>query len=81
MGNFRGTTYSNTHTTLSNKDHAYWQFSWDEMGQYDLPAMLYLTLNITGAETLYYVGHSMGTMTAFAKFSQDQTLAKRVWKA
>ena len=34
------------------------------MGQYDLPAMLNKTLETTGQEKLFYVGHSMGT-TAF----------------
>jgi len=40
--------------------------------------MIYNTLNVTGVETLYYIGHSEGTMTAFAKFADDQVLAKRI---
>jgi pimeloyl-ACP methyl ester carboxylesterase len=78
IGNFRGTTYSKTHATLSPKDHEYWQFSWDEMAQYDLPALIEKALEISGAAQIYYVGHSMGTMTGFAKFAQDQVLAKKI---
>ena len=43
-------------------------FSWDQMGQYDLPAMLNLTLDTTRQEKLFYIGHSMGT-TAFMVMS------------
>jgi len=35
-------------------------FSWHEMGVYDLPANFDYILGTTGAEDLYYVGHSMG---------------------
>jgi lysosomal acid lipase/cholesteryl ester hydrolase len=78
IGNFRGTLYSKTHTTLSSKDHKFWEFSWDEMAFDDLPALLGQVLNVTEAESIYYVGHSQGTMTGFALFAQDQVLAKRI---
>lgn len=78
IGNFRGTTYSMTHVKLSPKDHAFWQFSWDEMAQYDLPALINKTLEVSQANQIYYVGHSMGTMTGFAKFAQDRDLAKKI---
>jgi len=77
IGNFRGTTYSKRHTALSPKDHLFWQFSWDQMAAFDLPALLGKTLEISKADKIYYVGHSMGTMTAFAQFSQNQELAQK----
>jgi len=80
IGNFRGNTYARYHTTLTTKDHAFWQFSWDEMAHYDLPAMINYALNISKADTLYYVGFSLGTTTAFAKFSQDLEFAKKIKK-
>lgn len=78
IGNFRGTTYSMRHTTLSPKDHKFWEFSWDEMAKYDLPALINKALEISGASQVYYVAHSMGTMTGFAQFSNDQELAKKI---
>jgi len=78
IGNFRGTTYSKRHTALSPKDHLFWQFSWDQMAAFDLPALLEKTLEISKADKIYYVGHSMGTMTAFAQFSQNQELAQKI---
>ncbi len=44
LGNNRGTKYSLGHKTLTTKDKAYWQFSWTELGKYDLPAMIEYTL-------------------------------------
>ena len=41
----------------------FWQFSWDQMGQYDLPTMLQYVREVTGQQIIY-IGHSMGT-TAF----------------
>ena len=38
LGNSRGNKYSLGHTTYSTKDSAYWQFDWEDMGQYDIIA-------------------------------------------
>jgi lysosomal acid lipase/cholesteryl ester hydrolase len=80
LGNFRGNQYARFHKTLSTKDHAFWAFSWDEMAQYDLPAMINYALNISKVDSLYYVGFNLGTTAGFAKFSQDKELAKKVKK-
>lgn len=78
IGNFRGNSYSLKHVKLTTKDHAFWEFSWDEMALFDLPALINKTLEISQAQQIYYVAHSMGTMTGFALFSQDQVLAKKI---
>lgn len=52
--------------------------SWDEMAKYDLPAMLNYVLNETGHQKLFYVGHSQGTLIAFAQLSHDRVLANKV---
>ncbi|KHJ41863.1 hydrolase, alpha/beta domain protein [Trichuris suis] len=78
MGNFRGNTYGRRHRTLKPENNEFWRFTWDEMAKYDLPALINKTLEISKADKLYYVGHSQGTLTAFAKFSTDQQLAEKV---
>ena len=78
MGNSRGNTYSLSHQSLSVKSDEYWQFSWDEMAQHDIPATLDHIEKVTKQPQVYYVGHSQGTMVAFAGFSANQTLAKRI---
>ena len=54
--------------------------SWDEMARHDLPAMLKFVLAKTSQPSLYYVGHSQGTLIAFAEFSRNKELAKVVKK-
>ncbi|TDH67133.1 hypothetical protein CCR75_002314 [Bremia lactucae] len=78
LGNNRGTTWSNQHVTYTTDNYEYWDFSWQEMALYDMPAMLHYVLNETQHATLSYVGHSEGTMQAFAGFSINQNLAKKV---
>ena len=78
MGNVRGNTYSTAHVKYNTNDSKYWEFSWDEMAKYDLPAMINHALFISGQKSLFYVGHSQGTMMAFAGLSMDKSLAEKV---
>ncbi|CAB3259881.1 unnamed protein product [Arctia plantaginis] len=72
MGNFRGNRYSRRHVTL-NPDSIFnidfWKFSWDEHGNYDLPAIIDYALAHTGKDKLHYIGHSMGTTSFFTMAS------------
>jgi lysosomal acid lipase/cholesteryl ester hydrolase len=69
LGNARGNTYSKAHVSLDIKSDEFWDFSWHEMGQYDLPAVFDYVLNLTGKPDLYYTGHSMGTTMFFTCMS------------
>ena len=50
------------------------------MASFDLPAVIDYIKQHTKQEQLYYVGHSQGTMIAFAEFSSNQDLAKSIKK-
>lgn len=78
MANSRGNTYSLRHKTLTPDQDKFWDFSWDEMAAYDLPATVDKVLAVTGATQLAYVGHSQGTEIAFARLSRDKDLAKKI---
>ncbi|XP_074963940.1 lysosomal acid lipase/cholesteryl ester hydrolase-like isoform X2 [Phalacrocorax aristotelis] len=78
MGNSRGNTWSLKHKTLNPSQKEFWQFSFDEMGKYDIPAELYFVMNKTGQKDVYYVGHSEGTTIGFIAFSTYPDLAKQL---
>uniref|UniRef100_A0A7N2MAG5 Triacylglycerol lipase n=1 Tax=Quercus lobata TaxID=97700 RepID=A0A7N2MAG5_QUELO len=50
---------------------AYWERTWAQLANDDLPAMYDYIHNQTG-QKLYYVGHSLGTLLALASFSQEK---------
>ena len=50
------------------------------MASLDLPAVINYIKKKTKEEQLYYVGHSQGTMIAFAEFSSNPDLAKSIKK-
>ncbi|CAO2814213.1 unnamed protein product [Amaranthus hypochondriacus] len=74
ISNSRGTKYSLNHVTLISNDSAYWDWSWDELMTYDLPAIIQYIYDHTGEQKLHYVGHSQGTLIALTAFSQQKLL-------
>uniref|UniRef100_A0A8C3BTZ3 Partial AB-hydrolase lipase domain-containing protein n=1 Tax=Cairina moschata TaxID=8855 RepID=A0A8C3BTZ3_CAIMO len=78
LGNSRGNTWSSKHKTLKPCQKEFWQFSFHEIGIYDLPAELDFIMNKTGQKDVYYVGHSEGSTAGFVAFSTYPELAQRV---
>ncbi|XP_057792718.1 triacylglycerol lipase 2-like [Salvia miltiorrhiza] len=70
----RGTDYSRGHTSLSPDDAVYWDWSWDELVAYDLPATFEYVHAQTG-QKLHYVGHSQGTLMALAAVSSGDLVS------
>ncbi|RMC11567.1 hypothetical protein DUI87_11687 [Hirundo rustica rustica] len=78
LGNSRGNTWSLKHKTLKPCQKEFWQFSFDEMGKYDIPAELNFIMNKTGQKNVYYIGHSEGSTAGFIAFCTYPELAKQV---
>ncbi|KYM76202.1 Lysosomal acid lipase/cholesteryl ester hydrolase [Atta colombica] len=78
LGNIRGNTYSRAHVSLSPSDSRFWNFSFHEMGIYDLPAMISYITNITSHPLHTYIGHSMGTTSFYIMAVEHPEIARMV---
>ena len=71
MTNNRGNFNSYEHTnpfnySVFNLHSKYWNFTFDEMAKYDLPANIDYILDYTSKKKVFYVGHSQGSVQFFA---------------
>jgi pimeloyl-ACP methyl ester carboxylesterase len=75
VSNNRGTVNSNKHVKYTVNDKEYWNFSFDEMGEHDLPTFVDYILEQTGHDQVIYAGHSQGTTQWFIGNIVDSSLA------
>ncbi|KAL4438220.1 hypothetical protein ABPG77_010581 [Micractinium sp. CCAP 211/92] len=78
LGNSRGNGFSRNHTGLDPGKAEFWDFSWDEMASFDVPAMVSRVLQQNGSPQLAYVGHSQGTTQLFAALAAQPALRDRL---
>ncbi|CAL1684024.1 unnamed protein product [Lasius platythorax] len=78
LGNFRGNTYSRAHISLSSTNSTFWNFSFNEMGIYDLPAMITFITNMRLQPLHTYIGHSMGATSFYIMASERPEIARMV---
>lgn len=76
IGNVRGTRWSHGHTSLSEDEKEFWDWSWEELALYDLAGMIDY-INPLTKRKIYVVGHSQGTIMSFAALTQPD-IAKKV---
>ncbi|CAK9298168.1 unnamed protein product [Gordionus sp. m RMFG-2023] len=78
LGDTRGNKYSRKHIKYTTNDTEFWDWSFDEIAKYDLPAVIDFIIKVTNRDHLYYVGHSQGSMVALAHFSQNPEMSNKV---
>lgn len=81
MGNFRGNTYSKGHVSMSTDSEEFWDFSWDEHGKSDLPAMIDYVLQHTNRSQLEFVCHSMGSTAFFVMMNYYPAMNEKIQRA
>ena len=65
IGSNRGTKYCQEHETLTVDDPEFWFWSWAEMGIYDDVANIKMMKERSGADKVFYLGWSQGTVQMF----------------
>ena len=78
----RGTQFSRTHLDYdSSLNSKYWDFSFEQMAEYDLPAIINLVKKRDNVEKVNYIGHSQGTLIYFlAYMNNPEYIEKNVKK-
>ena len=68
----RGTQFSRSHLDYkSTLNSDYWNFSFDQMAEYDLPAIINTVKERDQVEQVYFIGHSQGSLMYFLAYIND----------
>ncbi|XP_047991496.1 lipase 1-like [Leguminivora glycinivorella] len=79
VGNARGTYDGRRHIALDpDSDAVFWDFSFDEIAKYDVPATIDLVLNHTREPQLNYIGVSQGAGSFLAMCSERPEYSDKV---
>lgn len=71
--NVRGSKYSCYHKNYEGDQPEFWDFSFHEIGKYDIPAVVDYVQKITGQKVIL-MGHSQGTSAIMAGLSNNAAL-------
>ncbi|XP_023947435.2 gastric triacylglycerol lipase-like [Bicyclus anynana] len=71
LANDRGNYYSRAHVRLNpDKDSKFWDYSFDEIGRYDVPATINYILKYTGEDKVNFIGFSQGATSLLISCSE-----------
>ena len=72
LGNDRGTRNSLSHKSINVKKEAkkYFDFSFAELGKYDMPAVLNFVRSHAKSERVIYIGYQQGATSALYAYSK-----------
>ena len=79
LGNSRGNKYSRSHIALNPESEEFWNFSWEEAGKHDLPALTDFILSRSEHNKLAFIGHSIGATQAFYAITTNNDYYRNKW--
>lgn len=80
VANYRGNHISSTHIKLDpvRDEKEFYDFSFHEIGYYDIPAAIDYILNVTGNKNLFFYGNSLGSSAFLAFGASRPNLVKKI---
>ncbi|XP_018373905.1 PREDICTED: lipase 3-like isoform X1 [Trachymyrmex cornetzi] len=78
LGNFRGNTHSKAHVSLSPSNSKFWNYSFHELGIYDVPAMILYITKMTSQLLHAYIGHSLGSTASYVMATERPEITRMV---
>lgn len=70
LGNNRGSIYS-SHVNYTEADAEYWNFTFADMGKYDVPALVDYIIDVTGHSQITYFGFARGNQQMWYALATD----------
>ena len=72
LPNIRGSKFGKSHLDYEiSLNSEYWDFSFDQIAQYDLPAIVDLIKKRDNVDKIDYIGHSQGTLMFFLNYMSN----------
>lgn len=81
LANLRGNTLSRRHASLNPNSEKYWDFTFHEVGLYDLPALIDFALARSGNTKLHFVGWSGSTASFLVMGSEKSAYMNKISSA
>lgn len=79
--NARGTSLSERHKTIKSDDPKFWDYTFHEIGYYDVTASIDYILEVTQSQALHYIGYSQGTIAFLVGLSLHPEYSKKMLSA
>jgi predicted alpha/beta hydrolase len=78
LGNSRGNKHSRNHTKYNpDKNKEFWEFTFQHMADFDLPAIFTYVNGVT-KQKVSYIGHSQGTMQMHIALSKRNSVVENL---
>ena len=78
LGNSRGNKHSRNHTKYNpNKNKEFWEFTFQHMADFDLPAVFKYVYERT-KQKMHYIGHSQGTIQMHVALSKRNPIIENI---
>lgn len=66
MANARGNKHSKNHRYMDSEQKEFWNFSFEDVAEHDIPVTVDFILKTTGVTKLSFIGYSAGNTAMFA---------------